>query len=232
MAWLFAFILSPRRRASSGRCRPLPRGRRGGLVYALLFLALSAVMRRRRGAAATSIVQTSSTSCRPSRSGCPRSSAVAAAARRPRHPGRPAWPVANDALAGIGEPRRGPSSGRSSDLALASLGIVGNLLLIVFLSLFIVIDKDSILAFFNRLAPPRYAEEVRLFQTSVVSSFGGFIRGQAIQGVVYGAFAAVGSLALGSTSCPLTTALVAVLQIDPVLRAVRVLGAAGGRRRC
>ena len=78
-----------------------------------------------------------------------------------------------------------------TDLALFSIGIVGNLLLIIFLSLFIVIDKDRILAYINRLVPPRYAEPARLFETSVSTSFGGFIRGQAIQGFVYGGFAAI-----------------------------------------
>ena len=96
-----------------------------------------------------------------------------------------------------------------------TFGIVGNLLLIVFLSLFIVIDKEAILAFLNRLVPPRYADEARLFETSGVSSFGGFLRGQAIQGFVYGAFAAVGSIMLGIDWWPLTTALVVILQIIP-----------------
>ena len=45
-----------------------------------------------------------------------------------------------------------------TDLALFSLGIVGNLLIVIFLSLFIVIDKDRILAFVNRIVPPRYSE--------------------------------------------------------------------------
>jgi predicted PurR-regulated permease PerM len=96
-----------------------------------------------------------------------------------------------------------------------TFGIIGNLLLIVFLSLFIVIDKEAILAFMNRLVPPRYADEAKLFETSVVSSFGGFLRGQFIQGLVYGAFAAVGSIALGIDYWPLTTALVVILQIIP-----------------
>ena len=56
---------------------------------------------------------------------------------------------------------------------------------------------------------------MRLFQTSVAASFGGFIRGQAIQGVFFAAFAAVGSLALDIDYMPLTTALVAIFQFIP-----------------
>ncbi len=96
-----------------------------------------------------------------------------------------------------------------------TFGLIGNLLLIVFLSLFIVIDKERILAFANRLVPPRYADEAKLFETSVATSFGGFLRGQLIQGLVYGAFAAVGSIMLGIPYWPATTALVVILQFIP-----------------
>jgi predicted PurR-regulated permease PerM len=96
-----------------------------------------------------------------------------------------------------------------------TFGMIGNLLLIVFLSLFIVIDKEPILAFANRLVPPRYADEAKLFETSVATSFGGFLRGQLIQGLVYGAFAAVGSILLGIPAWPATTVLVVILQFIP-----------------
>jgi predicted PurR-regulated permease PerM len=103
----------------------------------------------------------------------------------------------------------------AADLAFASLGIIGNLLMVVFLSVFILIDKDKIMAFFLRIAPPRYAGEVRLLQTSVSSSFGGFMRGQAIQGVVLGLVAAVGGFILGIDYWPATAVIVAVLQMIP-----------------
>jgi predicted PurR-regulated permease PerM len=101
------------------------------------------------------------------------------------------------------------------EVAFASLGMLGNLMFMIFLSLFIVVDKDRLLAFVNQVTPPRYAPEVRLFQNSVAASFGGFIRGQAIQGAVYGAVAAAGSLALDIDYVPLTTALVAIFQFIP-----------------
>ncbi len=101
------------------------------------------------------------------------------------------------------------------DIAFASLGMLGNLMFMIFLSLFILLDKDRLLAFVNQITPPRFAGEMRLFQTSVASSFGGFIRGQAIQGVFLAAFAAAGSLALNIDYMPLTTALVAIFQFIP-----------------
>jgi predicted PurR-regulated permease PerM len=91
--------------------------------------------------------------------------------------------VARDALEAIAR-----SSGELlrplQDIAFASLNVLGNLMFMIFLSLFIVIDQERILACVNQVTPPRFATEVRLFQTSVAESFGGFIRGQAIQGLV------------------------------------------------
>ena len=105
--------------------------------------------------------------------------------------------------------------GPLQDIAFASLGMLGNLMFMIMLSLFVVIDKDNLLGFVNQITPPRYATEVRLFQTSVATSVGGFIRGQAIQGVVYGSIAAAGSLMLDIEYMPLTTALVAIFQFIP-----------------
>ncbi len=77
-----------------------------------------------------------------------------------------------------------------SGFALAGLELLGNILIILFLSLYMVLDRDRILAFGVRVVPPQYAEEFRLFERSVSRSFGGFLRGQAIMGLLYGALAA------------------------------------------
>jgi predicted PurR-regulated permease PerM len=105
----------------------------------------------------------------------------------------------------------GPLTG----LAGATLGFVGNLFIVVFLSLFILIDKDRMVTFVNRLVPPRWSEEANLFEAAVSSAFGGFLRGQAIQGLLYGVIAAAGSAVLGIPYLPVTTAAVALLQMIP-----------------
>ena len=105
--------------------------------------------------------------------------------------------------------------GPLQDVAFASLGVLGNLVFMIFLSLFIVVDKENLLGFVNRVTPPQFATEMRLFQTSVASSFGGFMRGQAIQALVLGSVAAVGSLVLDIDYTPLTTTLVAFFQFIP-----------------
>jgi predicted PurR-regulated permease PerM len=102
-----------------------------------------------------------------------------------------------------------------SAFALASLGVFGSLLLILFLSLYIVIDRDRIMAFLVRLVPARYTEEARLFETSVASSFGGFLRGQAIMGLIYGLIAAVTHVVFGLPYGPASAAASGVLQAIP-----------------
>lgn len=105
--------------------------------------------------------------------------------------------------------------GPLTDLALAGLGVLANLLIVVFLSLFIVLDKDRIIAYLNRLVPPRYSDEARLFETSVASSFGGFIRGQAIQGIIYAGVASAAHIILGLDFLPASAAFAGVLQAIP-----------------
>jgi predicted PurR-regulated permease PerM len=70
-------------------------------------------------------------------------------------------------------------------IAVASFGAIGTMLIVFILSIYMVIDRDQIMAFLFRLVPPTYAEEARLLQTSVARSFGGFMRGQAFLGLVY-----------------------------------------------
>jgi predicted PurR-regulated permease PerM len=105
----------------------------------------------------------------------------------------------------------GPLTG----LAAATLGFIGNLMIVVFLSLFILLDKDRMVTFVNRLVPPRWSQEANLFEAAVSSAFGGFLRGQAIQGLVYGVIAAAGSIVLGIDYMPVTTAAVGILQMVP-----------------
>src|SRR5437016_4133801 len=105
--------------------------------------------------------------------------------------------------------------GPLQQLAVASLGILGNLLIVVILSLYMVIDRDRILSFLFRLVPPVYADEAALLETSVAQSFGGFLRGQAIMGVVYGSIAAVTSGVLGLELLPVTSAASGILQTIP-----------------
>jgi len=100
-------------------------------------------------------------------------------------------------------------------IAVASVGAIGTMLIVFILSIYMVIDRDAILAFMFRLVPPSYAEEARLLQTSVARSFGGFLRGQALMGIVYFAVALATSLLLGLPLEALTSTAAGVLMSIP-----------------
>jgi predicted PurR-regulated permease PerM len=100
-------------------------------------------------------------------------------------------------------------------VAVASLGALGTMLIIFFLSIYIVIDRDQIMAFLFRLVPPSYADEARLLQTSVARSFGGFLRGQSLMGVVYFAIALGTNVVMGLPLAALTSTASGILQAIP-----------------
>jgi predicted PurR-regulated permease PerM len=101
------------------------------------------------------------------------------------------------------------------DVAVASMGIFGNLLFIFFLSLYMAVDRDRIVSFLFRLVPAGYTDEARLLEHSVARSFGGFLRGQALSGVIYALISMAASLLLGLPYMPVTAASSGVLQAIP-----------------
>ncbi len=106
-----------------------------------------------------------------------------------------------------------------TDIALASIGVIGNLILVLVFSVYIVVDRDRMLDFFQRLVPGRYIEEFRLLRVSVARSFGGFLRGQAALGAIYFFVALACQLVLGlpytAASAVLSGALMAIPFFGP-----------------
>jgi predicted PurR-regulated permease PerM len=101
------------------------------------------------------------------------------------------------------------------DVAVASLGVFGNLLFVFFLSLYMAVDRDRIVRFLFRLVPPSYTEQAKLLEHTVARSFGGFLRGQALSGVIYAAVSMAASVLLGLPYMPVTAASSGVLQAIP-----------------
>jgi predicted PurR-regulated permease PerM len=101
------------------------------------------------------------------------------------------------------------------EIAFATAGVFGNLLFIFFLSLYMAVDRDHIESFLLRLVPPNYTEEAQLLEKSVSRSFGGFLRGQALMGLIYGLISAAASLLLGLPFTPVTAASSGFLQAIP-----------------
>jgi predicted PurR-regulated permease PerM len=100
-------------------------------------------------------------------------------------------------------------------LAVASLGAIGNLLLVVVLSLYMVADRDRLVAFMFWLVPSAYKAEAEVLEEAVARSFGGFIRGQVVTGLAFGAICLIASLAFGLDFAPVTTALAGLLMAIP-----------------
>jgi predicted PurR-regulated permease PerM len=106
-------------------------------------------------------------------------------------------------------------AGPLQQLAVASLGALGNLIIVLVMSLYIVIDRERILFFFFRIVPPMFKDQARLLETSVARSFGGFLRGQAVIGVVYAMVATIASGFLQLPYLPVTSVTAGVLMAIP-----------------
>ncbi len=105
--------------------------------------------------------------------------------------------------------------GPLQDVAVASLGFVGNVLIVFFLAVFISIDRAAIGSFLLRLVPPAYSGEAHLLTESVGRSFGGFIRGMVVIGGSYALVALLCNLVLGLDYGALTTSTSGVLMAIP-----------------
>lgn len=105
--------------------------------------------------------------------------------------------------------------GPLQSIAVASIGVLGNILIIVILSVYIAVDRAAIGTFLFRLVPPNLADEARLLQVSVARSFGGFLRGQLVMGLLFGLITAVVNLAFGLQYAAITTVAAGLLHAVP-----------------
>ncbi|MDP9244254.1 MAG: AI-2E family transporter [Chloroflexota bacterium] len=100
-------------------------------------------------------------------------------------------------------------------IAVASIGAVGNLLLVVVFSLYMVADRERLIAFGFWLVPAGYKAEAEVLEEAVGRSFGGFIRGQVITGLVFGVICLAASVVFGLSFAPVTTFTAGLLMVIP-----------------
>ncbi|HEX5015850.1 MAG TPA: AI-2E family transporter [Candidatus Limnocylindrales bacterium] len=213
LAWLLAFILSPIVTRLTSAIPFLPRVVATIVVYAVLFAFIVLVVILLAGALASSIVDF----------------VASVPTLRDQLPDvLRAW---QNALQGFGlqvdlvaqaddilnaaAQYATQLVGPVQQLAVASIGAMGTLLLVLILSLYMVVDRDQISTFLFTLVPKSRQIEARLLERSVSRSFGGFLRGQAILGVVYAAVALLTSAILKLDYPGVTTALSGVLMAIP-----------------
>ncbi len=213
LAWLLAFIVSPLVDVITRNVPAVPRTSVVVAVYILLFVLIVIVIGL--------IVGTIATGIRSFADALPKFQSELPATLKPWQDQLSSLGIQVDVqnIASTGIQQLGTFAGtlatQLGTIALSTFSIVGNVVIIVFLSVFIVIDKGRMVAFLNRLVPPRWSDEANLFQESVSIAFGGFLRGQAILGVIYGLFAAVASAWLNIPFLPVTSVAVAGLQMIP-----------------
>ncbi|HEY8868643.1 MAG TPA: AI-2E family transporter [Candidatus Limnocylindrales bacterium] len=100
-------------------------------------------------------------------------------------------------------------------IAGTTIAVMGNLFLIVVLSLYAVIDFDGILGGLSRAVPNRYGQELLLVQESVGRAFGGFLRALVILVILQVVLVVVVGLVFGLPYLYLTTVGVALAMFIP-----------------
>jgi predicted PurR-regulated permease PerM len=214
LAWLLAFIISPIVARVVNFIPRLPRGLATILVYTVVVGLLVVILVLAAGALANSIVQFAE-QIPDIKANLPQ--ILAPWQGRLNAIGLSQVDLVAQAEAALGNLDQIAAALVSplQEIAVASLSVIGTTLIVFFLSIYMVVDRDQVLAFLFRLVPPSYAEEARLLQTSVSKSFGGFLRGQSLMGVVYFFIALGTSLALGLPLAALTSVASGVLQMIP-----------------
>ena len=214
LAWLLAFIISPVVTRVVDAVPRLPRAVAAVLVYTLVVVLMALTVVVAAGALATSIAQFVE-SIPSIRADLP--TIVAPWQQWLTSIGLGQIDLAAQAASVLDnlDQIAGQLVAPLQQFAVASLGAVGTMLIVFFLSIYMVVDRDQIVAFLFRLVPPAYADDARLLQTSVSRSFGGFLRGQALMGVVYFLIALATNLLLGLPLAALSSVSAGILQAVP-----------------
>jgi len=100
-------------------------------------------------------------------------------------------------------------------IAGTTLTVVGNLFVILVLSVYAVVDVEAILGALSRVVPNRYSEELALVEHTVGRAFGGFLRAQVILVAIQVVLTIVVGLAFGLPYLFLTTLVVGLAMFIP-----------------
>jgi len=214
LAWLLAFIISPIVSRIVDAIPRLPRAAATVLVYGVVVITLVVLVVVAAGALASSIVQFGA-SIPDIKTKLP--SILTPWQQWLNSIGLGQIDLIGQAEAGLGnlDTIAAALVVPLQQIAVASLSVIGTMLIVFFLSIYMVADRDAVLAFLFRIVPPAYSEEARLLEVSVSRSFGGFLRGQALMGVIYFLIALATNLLLGLPLAPLTSVSAGLLQMIP-----------------
>jgi predicted PurR-regulated permease PerM len=214
LAWLLAFVISPVVTWISSRIPRLPRALATIIVYTLVVMVLLTLLVFVAGMLATSISEFLD-SIPQIKQNLPAILAPWQAWLTSLGLGQVSLIVQVESILANLDKFAGLLVDPLQQVAVASVGAVGTMLIVFLLSIYMVIDRDQIVSFLFRLVPPAYADDARLLQVSVSRSFGGFIRGQGTMGAIYFAVALATSTILGLPLLILTSVVAGVLMAIP-----------------
>src|SRR6476660_7391829 len=214
LAWLLAFIISPIVTRIVDSIPRLPRAVATILVYGAVVVILVVLVVLAAGALASSIADFA-TRLPDIKSNLPEILAPWQAWLDSIGLGQVDLVAQAEAALGNLDTLAGALVEPLQQIAVASLSVVGTMLIVFFLSIYMVVDRDAVLAFLFRIVPPSYSEEARLVETSVSRSFGGFLRGQALMGFIYFLVAVATNALLGLPLAALTSVAAGLLQMIP-----------------
>ena len=102
-------------------------------------------------------------------------------------------------------------------LATSALGLIVNVLLLLIISFYMLLDGRKLTRSFLRLLPEARRDDAVLVLDQVAASFGGFLRGQVIQSVLFGLTVAALMIALGMDFVAVAALSSAGLMLIPLL---------------
>ena len=121
----------------------------------------------------------------------------------------------------------GQITGLASNLFQTGLSLVGTIastlgqaMMVVFLSVFIMIDGKETTQYILRLVPRQYDDDVRAVLKTSEKAFSGFIRGTALQGLIYGLGVMIFMTLFGIGSPVAVGAITGLLMLIPVFGGV------------
>lgn len=95
--------------------------------------------------------------------------------------------------------------------------VLGQFLLVVFLSVLVMIDGERLVEQVARVIPKRYEREMQHALDTIDRAFGGFLRGTLLQGVIYGIGVIVLMTMFGLGSAVAVGTITGVLMVIPIL---------------
>ncbi len=102
-------------------------------------------------------------------------------------------------------------------LVVGAGSVLVQVVLTLVLSLYLMLDGDRIGNYLRGALPPRYRDDFIYFVSSVYAAFGGFLRGQIIQSLVYGVGVAVIMAVIGLPFIALASVLAGIAIFIPFL---------------